>query len=168
MWIFPPAIKKGDFVLSQTPAIVKFLGKQFGYCPDNAIDEAHADSLNAPVTDFVAEGRLVFHSKGFTQSYSEQKDDEKETVAWFENDRMGQFLKYLEKTFIYNAKSNPQGYFIGSSLTYVDIAVYHALDAAENQFPAKFASLAQEIPNLVSFKSRISSIPNIYCSISCI
>ena len=159
----PPVIKKGDFVLSQTPSIMKFLGKELGFYPQNAIDEAHADSLMALVTDFVAEGRLVFHSKGFTKGYAEQKDDEnvKNTIAWFENDRMGMFLKYLEKVLLYNAKSNPGGYLIGSTLTYVDMAAYHAIDAAESQFPENFAALREEIPNLLALKDYISAIPNV-------
>mmetsp|Transcript_10248 Transcript_10248/g.19104 ORF Transcript_10248/g.19104 Transcript_10248/m.19104 type:complete len:249 (-) Transcript_10248:275-1021(-) len=157
----PPAIKRGYFVLSQTPAIVKFLGKEFGFYPQNSLDEAHADSLNAMVTDFVAEGRLVFHSKTFTGSYSSQVEEVKPTIAWFENERLGKFMSYLESVNEYNAKSNPQGYFIGASLTYVDIAVFHALCAAESQFPERYAQLSQSLPHLVAFKDKIASIPNI-------
>ena len=65
----PPLIKRDDFVLSQTPTIVKFLGKEYGFYPQNAEDEAHADQLMAFLTDFIAEGRLVFHAKEFTASF---------------------------------------------------------------------------------------------------
>ena len=65
----PPIIKKGDFVLCQTPAIMRYLGKKFQYYPKNEEDEAHADALMSFVTDFIAEGRLVFHARCFTESY---------------------------------------------------------------------------------------------------
>lgn len=35
----PPAIKKGGFVLSQTPAIMKYLGKELGFYPSRKEDE---------------------------------------------------------------------------------------------------------------------------------
>ena len=89
----PPVIKKGDFVLSQTPAIMKYLGKEFGLYPRTREDEAHADQMIAFVTDFVAEGRLVFHSKCFTMSYYQQIEETKPNIAWFESERLPKVLK---------------------------------------------------------------------------
>ncbi len=65
----PPIIRKGNFVLNQTPAIMKYLGKELGLYPATKQDEAHGDALMAFLTDFVAEGRLVFHGRCFTESY---------------------------------------------------------------------------------------------------
>ena len=65
----PPVIRKGTFVLNQTPAIMKYLGKELGLYPATKQDEAHGDALMAFLTDFIAEGRLVFHSRCFTESY---------------------------------------------------------------------------------------------------
>ena len=70
----PPNIRKGDFVLNQTPAIVKYLGKEFGFYPSNKADEAHAEALIGFVTDVIAEGRLVFHAHRFTDSYYTQRE----------------------------------------------------------------------------------------------
>ena len=39
--IAPPIIKKGDFVMCSTPAILQYLGKEFDMCPSES-DEAHA------------------------------------------------------------------------------------------------------------------------------
>lgn len=157
----PPAIKRGSFVLSQTPSILKYLGKEFGFYPTCAEDEAHADSLMAFVTDFVAEGRLVFHSKCFTQSYYDQIEEVKPTVSWFENERLQKFLSYFENVAAYNAMSHDQGYMIGNTLTYVDIAVFHTVVAAESQFSERFAAIAPQIPLVMAHKERIACIPNI-------
>ena len=53
---------------------MKYLGKLFGYFPKEDVDQAHADALMSFVTDFVAEGRLVFHARCFTESYYTQKE----------------------------------------------------------------------------------------------
>ncbi|GIL94786.1 hypothetical protein Vretimale_744 [Volvox reticuliferus] len=59
----PPAIRKGDFVLSNTPVIMAYLGRQFGLMPGSLEDAAHVEQVLAIVTDAVAEGRLAFHPK---------------------------------------------------------------------------------------------------------
>ncbi len=48
---------------------MRYLGKELGLYPKNKEDEAYADALMGFLTDFVAEGRLVFHGKCFTASY---------------------------------------------------------------------------------------------------
>lgn len=98
----PPIIRRGSFVLNQTPTIVRFLGKQYGLYPSKWEDEAHCDSLMSFLTDFVAEGRLVFHAMGFTTSYYQQVEETKGHIKWFEETRMPAFLKYLETVLVHN------------------------------------------------------------------
>ena len=160
----PPVIKKGDFVLSQTPVIMKYLGKKFNLYPTTEEDEAHAESINAFITDFIAEGRLVFHSKNFYESYYTQKDTEqvKTTIEWFSKERLPKFLTYLEKVIAFNHSQNPNSdYFIGNSLTYVDIAVFHTLVASEFQFPESYKSFSKQIPLLCAFSKRIAELPKL-------
>lgn len=157
----PPIIKKGDFTLSQTPAIMKYLGKKFGLFPSTEESEAQADALLCFVTDLIAEGRLVFHARCFTESYHTQQEETKGHVEWFKTNRLPMFLKFLESSLTYNLKSHCEGYFIGNSLTYVDIAVWHTLVAAESQFPETYKEITKSIPTLVQFKSKIGSIPRI-------
>jgi glutathione S-transferase len=157
----PPIIKRGEFVLSQTPAIMKYLGKEFGFFTTNNEDEAHADSMMAFLTDFIAEGRLVFHSKGFTKSYYEQVEEVKPTVHWFQTERLPQFLKYLNSVLDFNAKLHPEGYLIGNSLTYVDVALFHVLEAAASQFPEDYSTTVAALPLLSAHRARIAAIPNI-------
>jgi glutathione S-transferase len=113
------------------------------------------------VTDVVAEGRLVFHARCFTESYYTQKEETAPNIKWFETTRLSQFVKYLEASLAFNLKYHPEGYFIGDTLTYVDIAVFHTLMAAESQFPSAWVEIAKETPNLLAFQERISNIPQI-------
>ncbi len=46
----------GDFTLSQTPVICKYLGKKFGLYPETEEDEFHAEQINTTLHDFLAEG----------------------------------------------------------------------------------------------------------------
>ena len=59
------------------------------------------------VTDFIAEGRLVFHARNFTESYYTQQEETKGHIEWFKKDRLPRFLPYLEHSLSYNLKSHP-------------------------------------------------------------
>ena len=159
----PPAIRKGSFVLSQTPSIMKYLGKEFGLYPTTREDEAHADSLLNTLTDCICEGRLVFHSKAFCQSYYDQVEEVKPTVAWFEAERLGDFMWYFDQTLRYNAENakHTDGFFIGNTLTYVDIAAFHVIEASASQFPVGYSKLETLYPALAAFRTRIASLPNL-------
>ena len=49
----------------------------------------------------------------------------------------------------YNSNKNTEGYSIGNSLSYVDVALWHTLEAAASQFPNCYAGIENYIPLLV-------------------
>ena len=157
----PPIIKKGDFTLFQTPTIMRYLGKKLGLFPKTEEQEAHADALMSFITDFIAEGRLVFHARGFYESYYTQKEETAGHVKWFNDTRLPQFMNYLEAYLAFNLKTHPEGYFVGDTLTYADIAVFHTLMAAESQFPEAWTEITKQTPSLLAFKDKIADIPKI-------
>ena len=80
---FPPIIKKGDFTLSQTPAIMAYLGKKFGMFPEGDEDEAHAMQLNLAVADCIAEYMKAFHPVSGHASYTTQVEEAKPYIEIF-------------------------------------------------------------------------------------
>ena len=53
------------------------------------------------------------------------------------------------------------GYFIGDAMTFVDVAVFHAIMAADSQFPGRYAEIVADKPRLVAFKEKIMAVPRI-------
>ena len=92
----------GDFSLAQTPVICRYLAAQFGLLPASEADQWHGEQINATVHDFIAEGRLVFHGKCFTQSYYEQKEATQPYVDWFIENRLEKWLSQLEQFLQHN------------------------------------------------------------------
>ena len=86
---------------------MRYLGKKFNFYPKNEEDEAHADALMSFVTDYIAEGRLVFHARCFTESYYTQKEETAGHIEWFKKDRLTRFMPYLEHSLSFNQKKNP-------------------------------------------------------------
>jgi glutathione S-transferase len=151
----PPIIKKGDFVLSQTSSILRYLGGEFGLVPENKIDAAHADVVCQTAMDFIAEGRLAFHPKEPRASYYTQIEEAKVEVEKFVAERLARWLNYFEKV----AAQSTTGYMAGT-FSYADLSVFHVLCAAESQFP-EYATLIQDCPKLASFKQLVASRPRL-------
>ncbi len=71
------------------------------------------------------------------------------------------FIKYLESVMAHNSKTHTDGYMLGSTMTYLDIALWHTLEAAASQFPDVYAKITAETPLLVQFRGKIASMPKI-------
>ncbi|XP_021348408.1 glutathione S-transferase P-like [Mizuhopecten yessoensis] len=156
--MFPPVICNGDFHLSQTPTICKYLGKKFGLYPDNEVDEWHADQINTTIHDYIAEGRLCFHGINPTMTYYNQKEETKPYIERFVAERIPKWLQHFEDVLL--ANSGGKGFIFGNNLTYVDLGLMHALRATESQFPDAWNN-ADYIPTLKSFKDRMCSRPRL-------
>ena len=85
----PPIIRKGEFVLSQTAAILQYLGRLFGLYPSGgAEEEARAMQLTLTVMDYVSEGIDAFHPIKKTGTYDSQKDEAEKFIEVFKKDRL--------------------------------------------------------------------------------
>ncbi|CAM9876603.1 unnamed protein product [Lampetra planeri] len=155
----PPLIRKGSFTLSQTPVICRYLGRRLGLWPQSEEDEWHADQVNATIHDFIAEGRLAFHGKDFHASYFTQQEETKPYIEKFVKERLLRFLGHFEATL--KANDGGQGFLVGDSLTYVDLALLHALRATAAQFPEEWAAAAEVTALLRAFQARVSARPRL-------
>ena len=157
----PPVVTGPDgFVCSQTPAILWTLGKKFGMSPVEEKNQTLAMQINMTAADFIAEGRLAFHAKEPTGSYSLQKEETKPRIEWFKTSRLPGWLEHFEHCLA-NSTDKGATYFFESKLTYADIAVFHTLNATEAQFPEEWAKLKASVPLLAAFHSRVKEVPGI-------
>ena len=70
-------------------------------------------------------------------------------------------MRYLEKVLEFNARTNDQGFAIGNTLTYVDVALMHTIMSAASQFPAAFEKVSAETPRVLAHKNKIASEPRL-------
>lgn len=159
----PPAIKRGSFVLCQTPTICETLGRLYGALPETLEEQAHASQLNLCVADFISEGRAAFHplGDGTATTPARQKAAVDASVARFcgEGGRLWKWLTLLERALERN--DGGSGFFFGSKLTYIDLVVFHALRATESQFPVAWKAAAERTPLIVAFKERMAERPRL-------
>jgi len=171
-----PVIKHGDFVLSQTPVICKYMATRLDngrLWPKEEHDQYQCEIIMMGVVDFVAEGHDAWHAFDKNVDAIQQKDKEVVILAiayyktrrlpkwsaFFEGLLADQLQKYKEKNQITEMKHDAEIYFVGDSLTYVDLCVFHLFHGVQYQCPDEYLSLP--IPLVRQFQLRIAHRPKI-------
>eukprot|EP01006_Ploeotia_vitrea_P061103 TRINITY_DN77247_c0_g1_i1.p1 TRINITY_DN77247_c0_g1~~TRINITY_DN77247_c0_g1_i1.p1 ORF type:complete len:241 (-),score=20.47 TRINITY_DN77247_c0_g1_i1:421-1143(-) len=154
----PPAIRKGKKIVNHTQVAAKFLGRELGM--DVASEwEFEADAVAGQVTDFVSEGRTMFHPKEYATSYYEQKEEAAVTVAYFEKERLHKHVGYFERLLKHTGANGTTKFLFGDKITWIDLLVFYVLDCAANQFKEAYEKL--ENPLCVAWVDAIKARPRI-------
>ena len=124
-----PAIKKGDFVLSQTNVILSYLGKKHGLAPTSDEDIAKCDQLTADASDVVSE--VFKHSK----------DEDKGEAFLAPGGRLSTWFAHFDKCLSVNS-TGP--FLFGENPTYADFNLVGLIDLLQFFFDDKFAPLVSE------------------------
>eukprot|EP00494_Astrolonche_serrata_P026790 UN27053 len=104
-----PNLSKGDFCLSQTTAILAYLGSQLGYDLDTEEDRDNVLQVACNAADLWNEG---YTAKKGSKNIGATTDGGKV----FLDNRCGKWLHFLEKNL--QAHKNGEQYFFGDTITY--------------------------------------------------
>jgi len=137
-----PVFKDGDFELSQSNAIIRYLARKHGLYGNNDREAAIIDMINDQQEDIrVGYLRLIYR----------EYDTGKEA---FINGLSGT-LAPLEKVLTKN--KGGVGFFVGDKISYVDYTVFDILDNLSVLAPGCLDSF----PNLKAFHGRIANRPKL-------
>ena len=165
--VFPPAIhhKPADgspeVHVNQVAACMSYLGNVLGYKPADAAEQARADSICQNAQDMIGQGRLSFHPVKGTMSYNDQKEEGDKASALWTVEKLPIWLAHFEKVAKRAAGKPLAG---GANLTHADFALFHVLDATENQFNNEkygFVWDKTEVPALKAFVAAFRDRPNL-------
>ena len=153
----PPAVRFNDVVVAQTPVAAKFLAVKFGLYPAAEPPEiqARAEQIVATIHEYIAEGRMAFHPVKNTMSYHQQVEAAKPYVDAFKADRLPRYMAHFERLFL----AAPGPFFLGDTLTYVDLQALVMLQVTKSQWPDAWPNLP--IPNLTDLLARLEARPRI-------
>jgi len=175
---FPPALwhrpaagaqdgEEEPVLINQVGACMIYLGDQLGYAPQTAAEKARANCIMLNALDYVSEGRSSFHPVKNSMSYNDQKEEGDKVSKEFSQLRMKIFLQHFNKVVKTNntKKAGPKSPIAGgSSLTYADFALFHAIDATASQFNSDFYEHAWDntpVPELKLYYEWMKARPNL-------
>jgi glutathione S-transferase len=156
----PPILRYGDLLLWQTPNILAWLAPRLSLCPTDEAGRLAAHAIMLTVADFVTEIHDVHHPIGVGLYYEDQKPEALRTADCFARDRMPKFLTYFERLLKDNAAS-AGATTVGTSLSYVDLALFQLMAGLKYAFPKTLATLKPALPRLTDLAARVAARPRI-------
>ena len=145
-----PVLEVDGTPISQSMAIMRYLGKEHGYAPSCNLEQAQADAIVDQCQDLIDQFIWLY----FTEQDPERK--EKQRKNWFENK-----LPPAMKNFEAILKRNGTGYFVGDKITYADIGFFSLFNVylarGKPTVPNEFAGY----PLISALYERITKEPRI-------
>lgn len=134
-----PYLFDGDVKITQSIAILRYLGRKYKLVPNNVKEAALVDMIEQEILDWRSQQSACF--------YNDNHDNVK-----------GEYIEGVKgkakslSTFLGNNE-----WISGGGLTYVDFLVYEWLDVNRLFYP----ELLNGVDNLQAFQKRIESLPNV-------
>jgi glutathione S-transferase len=153
----PPALLRGDSVWFQTVSICAYLGRRLGLAPDDELGRLRARELMSTVVDVVDEFHALHHPISVRLTYEEQAAEARRAAKVFREHRLRERLDFFEQVL---ARSE-SGYFVGPSMTYVDLAAFQLLRGAAYALPRSFDRERPRIPRLLALEARVADHPHL-------
>ncbi|KAK7918071.1 glutathione s-transferase protein [Apiospora marii] len=131
----PPLLKHGDLVLSQTPNILLYLGRQLGLAGPQENDAYRVNALALTVLDGLSnEAHDSHHPIALMLPYEEQKEESRRRSQYWIENRLPSHLEYWQKV-LEGEKDNPGPWLLGGTFTYADLVLFQCLDGTTYAFP---------------------------------
>ena len=158
-----PYLIAGKQVVSQTAAILHFLGPRLRLAPKNEADRLWIHQLQLTVADWLVEVHDAHHPIGGGLYYEEQKREAKRRAADFLAGRLPKYLDYFETVLRRNPGGNVgyAGYVLGRTLCYADLSLFQMVAGLRYAFPRALARLEPRYPRLAALHARVAERPRV-------
>lgn len=133
-----PYVIDGDIKLTQSLAVLRYVGRKFGLAPKTDTDQGRADMIEQQIVDWRGQQSLFYNS-----DYDKVKDAYRDGLK----DKVTALSKFL----------GSREWLVGNSVTYVDFLAYEWLDVNRTFHP----TLLNGTGNLEKYVSRIEALPNV-------
>ena len=139
-----PYLYDGDVKISQSVAILRYLGRKFFLDGMDDAEKTRIDLIEQQILDWRNQGVNVFYDKNKTDDFEKLCEDYRKTLP----DKMLALSKFLgDRKFLAG----------GTKASYVDFLAYEYLDVQEQFSPGLF----DNTPNIKEYVERIRNLPNV-------
>merc|ERR1712002_35813 len=139
-----PYFQEGEFKLTQSLAILRYLGRKSGLIGTSELELSRVDLLGDVLTDYRGHLTSLCYNADFTPSMID---------SWKSTSGLVERLKSLEKFFL----SSSGNWWAGENLTWVDFLAWEFLDQHRILIPG----CLEGMDGIKGFMERFSSLPNV-------
>ncbi|XP_056001225.1 glutathione S-transferase 1-like isoform X2 [Ostrea edulis] len=144
-----PVLEVGGITIPQSGAILRYLGREYGYYGKNNHESTRIDVISGAVDDMMYLLDRLFYVERVEQAKVVLKQ---EILSW----RLEEFLNVMENTLTENDGGG--GFFVGDQVSVADVVVYNIVDWMSDLFPDHLSTLP---PKMTEFMQRFKDIPNV-------
>ena len=154
-----PFLKDGAVVVSQTAAILFYLGPRLGLAPQDEATRLWIHQIQLTIADLVAEAHDTHHPIDAMLYYEDQKPEAARRAAPFREARIPKYLGWLERVIA--AEPSRSGWLAGEDVTYADLSAFQVVEGLTYAFPRATARAMRATPRLAALAERVRALPNI-------
>jgi glutathione S-transferase len=156
----PPILKQGTVIVSQTSAILAYLGPRLGLVPDDELGRLAALEHQLTVADLVGEAHDVHHPIGGSLYYEDQKPEALRHAKEFIKERIPKFLGHFERALERNTASSGR-HLVGRGLSYPDLSLFQVIAGLRYAFPHAMKKHEASSPRAVALHDAVADRPKI-------
>ena len=153
----PPILVAGKQVISQTPAILSFLGPRLRLAPKNESGRLWVHQLQLTIADWLVEAHDTHHPIGSGLTYEQQKPEAKRRTADFLALRLPKYLDYFDAVL----RREPGGYLLGKAACYADLSLFQMVAGLRYAFPVAFGRLEKRYRRVIGVHERVATRPRL-------
>ncbi|WGJ14818.1 glutathione S-transferase [Methylocapsa sp. D3K7] len=156
----PPFLKDGDVIISQTAAILLYLGDRHALAPSDPVQRLWVHQIQLTIADLLAEAHDVHHPLGGSLYYEDQKPEALRRAKLFREERIPKFLSWFECILERNREGRP--YLAGKTVSYADLSLFQIVEGLCYAFPRSMKAGLREFPLVVDLHKAIGQLPRIH------
>jgi glutathione S-transferase len=152
-----PFLVAGKRVISQTPAILHFLGPRLRLAPMTEPGRLWVHQLQLTIADWLVEVHDTHHPIGPGLYYEQQKRAARRRAADFLAVRLPKYLDYFEEQL----RRASGRYLLGKACSYADLSLFQMVAGLRYAFPSALGGLEKRYPRIIAVIERAAARPRL-------
>ncbi|MEO8542258.1 MAG: glutathione S-transferase [Betaproteobacteria bacterium] len=159
----PPILRHGKLVISQTAAILLYLGPRLGLVGKGAPAQLWTHQIQLTIADILQEAHDTHHPISSALYYEEQRVEADRRARMFCGARMIKYLAWFDSVLSRNGRNARarQLHLVGAQLSYADLSLFQLVEGLQHAFPKATRRALRTAPLVERLHGEIPQLPRV-------
>lgn len=159
----PPILRHGKQVISQTAAILLYLGPRLGLVGKGAPAQLWTHQIQLTIADVLQEAHDTHHPISPKLYYEEQRTEAERRARMFCGARLIRYLAWFESVLSRNAPNAKSRHLhlVGAQLSYADLSLFQLVAGLHYAFPKATRRALRTTPLVARLHGEVAKLPRV-------